>query len=128
MTETLWFKAPELSEPLARAARTLRTSRSALVRLALEQYLSTVELPAAVESLGDYRELPEGYHAGATRVYAGLAELGGGPVRSVDIAEHIGLHRGNVDRHLGRLRADGYVMRIEGKHYIVLASSLEATG
>jgi hypothetical protein len=128
MSDTLWFKAPELGEPLAQAARTLRTSKRAIVKRALEQYLSTAQPPPPIESLGDYRGLPEGYHASATRVYTGLAELGGGPVRSVEIAEHIGLHRGNVDRHLGRLRADGYVGRTEGKHYILRASSLEATG
>jgi hypothetical protein len=128
MSDTLSFKAPELGEPLAQAARRLRTTKRAIVKRALEQYLATAQPPPPIEPLGDYPKLPEGYNASATRVYTGLAALGGGPIRSVDIAEHIGLHRGNVDRHLGRLRADGYVARTEGKHYIPRAGSLEATG
>lgn len=118
---TLEFRRSPIVRQLDEVAARVKVSRRELVERALAVYLPTVTEPEPMP-VGSFPALPVGYHGGALKVYTGLAELGGGPVKSVEIAEFIGIHRGNVDRHLARLRSDGFVRRDgAGRHVIVLA-------
>jgi len=117
----------DVSESVTRAAEALGVSKRAVVLRALEQYLPTVAfLPDPVEA-SKYPPLPDGYHPKAARVYAALAQMGGGPVTTNELVEKLGIHRGNVDRHLDRLRSDGFVARSEHRHRIIVRTPLAGT-
>lgn len=109
----------DLHRSVTEAAAALATTRSDIVARALNEYLPTITPPPAQSQLGDYPSLPRGYHRSATRIYNAIVDLGGGPISSALIAQHLGLHRGNVDRHLTRLRSDGYVERTPVGHRVL---------
>ncbi len=112
----------DVYEPIRAGSKALMTTQAEFVRRAVEAYLPTISPIAAQQHLGDFPALPTGYHRSAARLYLALVDAGGGPVKSQALADLIPMHRGNVDRHLTRLRSDGYVRRTAAGHVIVRQS------
>ncbi len=108
------------------AANILMTTKADVVARALDQYLPTITPANGQAHLGDFPPLPLGYHKSAARLYLALLDAGGGPVKSQALADLIPMHRGNVDRHLTRLRSDGFVRRTPAGHVIVTQAEKDA--
>jgi biotin operon repressor len=106
-------------------AQELGTSRDRLLRAVVDEHFGLT--PDALADGPGLRgtPLPAGYHEPSRRVYSGLHELGGAATCE-EIGDHIGLHPGNVAKHIRRLRDDGFVRRDEqrgrGVHSVVTAS------
>lgn len=113
------FLGSDVRQDIAEAAERLGTSQAELLRRAVQMYIPTVWATPLQDHLGPFPTLPHGYHRSAARIYRALIDLDGGPVGSQKLADYVQLHRGNVDRHLTRLRSDGYVERTAQGHRIV---------
>jgi DNA-binding transcriptional ArsR family regulator len=103
-----------LAEIAAEEARARDTTLDALI---IEMLVQRFDPPPP--SLAAYPALPPDYPPVTARVYAALAEAGG-TAATPELADRLNRHRGNVDRHLTRLREDGYIRRYRrGVHAIV---------
>jgi len=94
------------------------TSRSALLREALNRYLAEEVANGESEPADAHREavrLPDGFNASQRRVYDHLVAVGC-PLRTTELAEVIGIHPGNIDRALRVLREAGYIQSGRGYH------------
>jgi hypothetical protein len=80
-----------------------------LINAALRKLLEDPEVRAELEERAGRAPLPPA----AGRVYRQLCSMysGLGPIRSQALADALGIHRGNVDRHLGLMRELGYARR-----------------
>jgi len=94
-----------------------------LFNAALRKLLEDPEVRAELEQRSDRPPLP----TAAARVYRELCSMytGLGPIRSQALADALGIHRGNVDRHLGLMRDLGYALRDGHGHVPIVEADAE---
>ncbi|MFV0525055.1 MAG: helix-turn-helix domain-containing protein [Acidimicrobiales bacterium] len=105
--EVLERTAEEQSLPLSTVVRRL-------TKAGLEAGVDWGPPPGGVS--GDVRRIVKRFGGSAGKI---VAELGSGDaLSSKDLAARVGIHRGNVDRHLARLRDAGVVASGNGLHWL----------
>lgn len=94
-----------------------------LINAAIRRLLEDPEVKAELEHRSDRAPLPPA----AARVYRELCSMytGLGAIRSQALADTLGIHRGNVDRHLGLMRELGYARRDGHGHVPILSDDVE---
>jgi hypothetical protein len=114
---------PSVLEQVEALARRRGVSPHDLVNAALAQFVDDPEVRVELETAPQQTPLPPA----AARTYEQLVRMwtGLGPVRSQALAEAMGLHRGNVDRHLATMRELGYARRDRHGHVPIVAADAQ---
>lgn len=115
----------DLAEAVDKVAIERGIPRQKLVEIALRRLLETPDTPPEAVDLVLVRSMVS---LRAAEVYEALvaAYTGLGPVMTRPLAGTLGIHRGNVDRHLAVLRDHGLARRDGHGHIPMIVSHQEA--